>query len=162
MTKKIAFGCRARQGKDTCALLLKEMNPDETYITSFAAPLYEAYRAACAVTGFDPDVKDRTFLQLWGDKGRAIDPEYWVTKALERISMVNTNVVIITDVRYEVELLALRQNGFRVYNVVRDGKGATDGIAGHSSEQGIPDELFDGVIENRGTLEELREKLKRL
>jgi len=59
---------------------------------------------------------------------------------------------VITDVRFENEAEMIRSNreGLLV-KIIRDGVGP---VNTHSSDSGLPDELFDLVINNDGSLEE--------
>lgn len=99
----------------------------------------------------------RALLQWWGtDYRRKADPEHWVRRLLYRLSPVYSYA--ITDVRYENEAKAIRENGGEVWLV--EGRSIdNEGIAGHVSEElGFE---CDRVISNDSTLEDLREKVKR-
>lgn len=76
-----------------------------------------------------------------------------------------TRGVVVPDVRFTNEVAAIQAAGGVVIRVVRPGAGL-DGSAGqHSSETEqvtIPDEKFDFVIKNSGTLEALREAVFRV
>lgn len=70
--------------------------------------------------------------------------------------------VVIPDVRFENEIAGLIAKGAKLIRVVRTGAGL-DGAAGaHRSEKeqgGIPDDRFDLVIENDGTLKDLEDAI---
>jgi hypothetical protein len=70
--------------------------------------------------------------------------------------------VVIPDVRFMNEIAAIQAAGGVVIRIVRPGSGL-DGAAGqHESETEqtlIPDSQFDCVIDNSGTLAELRDNV---
>lgn len=75
------------------------------------------------------------------------------------------HAVVITDCRFRNEVESILDAGGRVYRVVRDtaGETTTTGTAAHTSEleqQGIEDEELTGVIENNGTLDDLRTAIR--
>lgn len=70
-----------------------------------------------------------------------------------------TSGVAIPDVRFRNELTAIRAAGGKVIRVFRPGAGLDGSGALHLSETeqaGIHDSEFDAVIQNTGTLEDLR------
>lgn len=78
-------------------------------------------------------------------------------------SLLFAPFVVVTDGRFKSEMLAVRDAGGEVWRIRRPRLGATaPGIAGHVSETemaDIPDDAFDAVIDNSGSLEHLREQL---
>lgn len=67
--------------------------------------------------------------------------------------------VVVSDVRFQNEIDGLRAAGAKLIRVKRPGAGLKGGAAQHVSEteqDGIPDSAFDVVINNEGTLEDLR------
>lgn len=83
--------------------------------------------------------------------------DVWVNECIERIEMarigfVQFQSIVVTDVRYANELVILRNKfpGARAVKIVRSGHDSN----GHPSEDGLPDDDFDMVLENNeGTLE---------
>jgi hypothetical protein len=67
---------------------------------------------------------------------------------------------VITDVRFDNEAEMIRSNreGFLV-KIVRDGVGP---VNSHKSDSGLPDELFDLIINNDGSLEEFLESVEKI
>jgi hypothetical protein len=68
-----------------------------------------------------------------------------------------TNVVI-SDVRFKNEVAGIHKAGGVVFRITRPGADGGVGLAGHASEmeqKDIPDEVFDVVIRNLSTLEDL-------
>lgn len=129
----------------------------------------------------------RRALQVLGTEfGRTMDPDVWVRLAIETAEHVGRGAnyapevgltrwlfpyhdvhkgVVIPDVRFRNEVGAINRAGGKVWKVVRDGAGL-EGEAGlHASEQElrrIPDSEFAAVLDNNGTLEELRAKVLEL
>ena len=67
--------------------------------------------------------------------------------------------VAVPDVRFLNEIQAIKQAGGKVIRISRPGAGLTGAGALHVSETeqaGLPDSIFDAVIQNTGTLEDLR------
>jgi len=71
--------------------------------------------------------------------------------------------VVISDIRFKNEINCLKENGAKIIRI-RRGAAGLEGAAGqHVSEteqKSLPDKLFDLVLDNNGTLEELYEKLR--
>jgi hypothetical protein len=66
--------------------------------------------------------------------------------------------VVIPDIRFRNEVEGLKKRGAKVIRIVRPGAGLIGAAGQHLSETEqttIPDELFDGVISNIGTLQDL-------
>jgi len=79
----------------------------------------------------------------------------------------NPTPVYVSDCRFKNEVKLLQAVGGKVYRIRRRGKedNTSSGISGHASEmeqREIVDEDLDGVIENHGTLEALKETLTTL
>jgi hypothetical protein len=70
-----------------------------------------------------------------------------------------TTGVVISDVRYEDELYAIRAEGGALWRIVRPGAGLAGAAGQHTSEtslEKVPDETFDVVLENNGDRGHLR------
>lgn len=70
--------------------------------------------------------------------------------------------VVISDVRFKNEIDALKTAGAKLIRIVRPGAGLVGAASQHGSEAGqaaIPDDVFDGLIVNSGTLAELDEMI---
>jgi ferredoxin len=79
-------------------------------------------------------------------------------------TLVPRNGIVISDVRFQNEFDAIHKAGGYVIRLRRPGAGLAGAAGLHISEQeqaNIPDEAFDHVIENDGTLDELLEKVGR-
>lgn len=158
----------AGAGKNTVAEFLTEFTQ-----LAFADPLYEC---VSTITGLpvdrlkDRDVKEtvipwlgkspRQMLQSMGTEwGRdAIHPEIWIRIAMDRASR-HTNVVV-TDVRFDNEAQAIVDAGGEVWRVARPGwRCLADDAASHPSEAGVSDRLIARIIDNSGSLDDLRAQL---
>ncbi|MFJ7275336.1 hypothetical protein [Kitasatospora sp. NPDC098663] len=168
--KNIALIGRARSGKDTAASVLREygyvrlaladplkamafdIDPVVgTEMLGVHAPALIRLTDAVDRYGWET-VKDRfpearRFLQRLGTEGvrRHVDPDFWIMRCLRAATAVD-GPVVVTDVRFDNEVAALRANGFTVWFIDR---GRADGI--HPSEQLGP-EHADLVIDNTGSL----------
>lgn len=101
---------------------------------------------------------NRELMQKFGDLTRQIDPDIWIKLALD-INNVNTDVLIITDVRFKNEAKAIKDKGGILIKIESD-RPETDL---HISEIDLDNYgKFDfEVINNKDTsLENLKEKIK--
>lgn len=108
-----------------------------------------------------PYGKQRTFLQWYGSEyRRSCDPDYWVNKVAARIAEEKPEIAFLTDMRFPNEMAFVQKYGEAI-RVDRANLPALQGAAGvHISElalANVPDENWDAIIKNNGTLEELRE-----
>jgi hypothetical protein len=101
----------------------------------------------------------RRLLQVIGtDVGRdLIYPAIWIDGLRNKI---RNGDYVITDVRFENEAEMIRSNreGLLV-KIIRDGVGP---VNSHSSDKGLPDTMFDLIINNDGSLEEFLESVEKI
>lgn len=64
--------------------------------------------------------------------------------------------VIISDLRFKNEYDMIKKNNGITIKVKRPGAGLKGSRANHESEAGLPDDLFDFIVDNRGTLDEFK------
>ncbi len=97
-------------------------------------------------------------------KSRALyNPKWGIT--YDTLAVCPYEGAIISDVRFRNEIDALRNSNALVFRVVRPGAGLNGEAAKHVSEsemKELPDSLFDEVIVNDGTIEDLRAKVAKL
>lgn len=156
----------ARSGKNTVADIL---GPDYRQL-SFAEPMREAMlklnplvegrirlaelvdEEGWQVAKTYPEV--RRLLQVFGTEvGRNMFGEdFWVDLAMYDVSPHED--VVFTDVRFPNEAEAIREMGGIIWRVDRKG---IEAVNAHPSETALDDWNFDRVIDNNGTLDELRE-----
>ncbi len=96
----------------------------------------------------DP-LSGRELLQIVGTDvfRQNFNQDIWVELLFRRVRNSNANVIVVSDVRFENEFYAVKQNGGRIIRLYRDME-ITESIK-HSSETGldqIPDSLCDHVI----------------
>lgn len=158
---------KAGAGKDTVASFLVEQG----YVPiSFASPLYAMVSAMTGISEedlHDREAKERKIdwlgksprelLQSLGtDWGRKhVGEGVWIAIAMQRAE--EWPRVVIPDVRFDNEALAIRARGGAVFRVVRRGQECLVGASqGHASEAGISSELVHGEIDNSGSIHALR------
>jgi len=88
------------------------------------------------------------------DVFKKLKKDIWINKCLSAIYGANNDVSIIPDVRFEDEYEILKKEGFVMIKIKRED---IDNKINHISEQGLPDELFDHVIDNNTSLESLKQ-----
>lgn len=81
--------------------------------------------------------------ELWGE-------DFWVDLAFKDLSF--TEDYVFTDVRFPNEVEAIRARGGVVWQITRPGVTAANN---HVSESALRDVVFDAVIDNDGSLEDL-------
>jgi hypothetical protein len=114
-------------------------------------------------------ISGRQFLQLYGTEAHreVFGKDFWVRALLDDFLPHGpddprwSNVLVITDVRFENEADAIRAYGGEVWEVVRDhNPDRLDGaLQTHASESGLPSELVDHIIDNSGSLEDLERQV---
>jgi dephospho-CoA kinase len=162
----------ARSGKDSVAKVLIE-NYGFTRV-AFADPIREllfeldpilenGHRLSSTVEEYGwefakakPEV--RRLMQVLGVSARRIiDEDLWVIKALR--TMDDDKNYVVTDVRFENELAALKVLGAQIWRVERSG---VDAINNHISEAQMSTFKVDQTIKNDGSLEDLEATVKSL
>lgn len=161
----------AGSGKDTVAGHLIERYGFEPI--SFAAPLYAAVGI---ITGMsyselsDRDVKEKPIKWLgrspreilqslgteWGRK--MIHENLWVMVAMHRVAEITEDGgnVVITDVRFDNEAIAIKLAGGDIWKVDRPGVHTCVGdCAEHESEKGVSEALVDHTVLNDKSLLDL-------
>lgn len=97
------------------------------------------------------DFGDRIDVPLWHESFKVDTPNVdgWYAPA---------DIGVITDVRFENEAVRIRELGGEVWYInAEDRLGPNEDM--HTSEEKLPDELIDYVIENNGTKEELTQNV---
>jgi len=160
----------ARSGKDSIAKTLVEKYGFER--VAFADPIRELLYELNPKVDFEVDggswdirylvdnygwdeakqsLEVRRLLQTLGLGARnIIDEEIWVIKALRTMS--GDGNYVVTDVRFENEIIALRHLGAQIWRVERPGVTA---INDHVSESKTSTFTVDQTFLNNGSLEDL-------
>ena len=175
MKKVILVSAKARHGKDTVAEIAKEQlesRGQKVLICHYA----DLLKYICK-TFFEWDgVKDdngRTILQHVGtDVIRSNNQDYWVKFIIDLLDMFydEWDYVIIPDTRFENEIEEMSEEFNYDYEIVTSVRvnrpnfdnGLTRLQRHHPSECALDDYSFDHYIENNGTLDDLRLKVKDL
>jgi len=101
----------------------------------------------------------RELLQGVGEGLRqSVSPNIWVFNTVQKIDKIMQFTecnILVTDVRYPNEVAALKSRGFTMVKMMRN-TGVEDN---HPSERDLNDNLFDYIIDNNGTIEDLEKKL---
>lgn len=155
MPLRIAFGHKARSGKDTaCEYLLKKIPNSE--LIRFSDPLYQILYYSQNVIGIHNE-KDSKFLQDIGSWGRSKDEDIWAKIATNNLK--DNKNYFCADLRYENEARILKEKGFILVKVNRLDR-PIDRDPNHPSEIGLDNfNGWDFVIENNGTIEDLHKKI---
>ena len=176
----IAFGFKRRRGKDTAAqfavdFLNESIAPDIARLDHFAYSLKEGIGRLvfgftdAQIYGDLKEVEDefwgftpRWALQVSGTEAmrKNIDPEIWA-KTIYRRFRQDPRHVIIGDLRFPNEIAMIKKMGGYTVRIDRD----VDLDASqdkHSSETSFDncDTKWDFTIDNNGTLDELKFKVK--
>lgn len=162
----IALNGYAKSGKDEVAQFIKELNPT-FQIRKFSGKLKFI---AAMLTGIDPyKFEDQGF------KSRTIPG--WDMTAREMLQRLGTEAIrdnlhekawvnalfadhhqhakwVITDCRFPNEAQEIKDYGGIIVRVNRTGFGP---VNSHPSETALDDWDFDAIIENNGTIEDLKE-----
>jgi hypothetical protein len=136
----IAFGNRARNGKDTAAAAIAK-HATESYrhpvrILRFAEGVYKMCREKYGMTEKDP-----TLLQNVGNGERANNPSVWIDMAFNSVKDFQ-GTILITDLRYPNEAAEVKRRGGYTVLVERlnhDGSRyiSPDRDPNHPSETGL-------------------------
>lgn len=170
------YSSRPQSGKSTVASLLTERHDFD--VIPFAGTLKEMFRVLLLDLGLSEGESERALffdkerpldclqgktprhaLQTLGTEwGRqCLDPGIWVRAWQAQVQQawrIGQNHVVADDVRFPEEMQAVRELGGIVVRVVRGD--ALDGdVLAHASEGALDGEVFDELIVNDGSLEEL-------
>ena len=169
----IGIGGKAGSGKDTVAKMIEELGYEHR---KFATPLYNMIARMLAVTPeWLMDNKDVTFrfprygeivpmtvreiLQYVGtDVCRADDEDYFI-KLMDLGLLTHypkNKEIVISDVRFRNELAEIANFGKSIY--VKRQQDETS-IHTHSSENDVTEKDFNYVLNNDGTLDDLKANL---
>jgi dephospho-CoA kinase len=99
----------------------------------------------------------REFLQRYGTEAHrdVFGYDFWIDQALMPYDDHVLENVVVTDVRFENEIEAVKKRGGYMMKVVRPETGGDS----HISERLFPNSMFDFVIHNDRTIQELYDRL---
>lgn len=184
MSRVIGLTGNKRAGKNTVAKIVADLNR-EYFVkeASLAGPLKIAAGKLLGIEGDDEAlivwadefkedgdimvdlpgagwlVTGREFLQRLGTEvGRELfGDECWVDLLVAEYDYGAQDIFLVTDVRFDNEALAIKEQLFgEVWCVDRPGCESD----GHASEAGVSLNLIDRIIYNNGTVSDLRDTVK--
>lgn len=97
----------------------------------------------------------REILQSYGEFYRSIHSNYWVNALFDKIEDKEFKNVIVTDVRHVNEVEEIISRGGSMILVEREDRAAIHG-EDHISETALNNYQTDFIVNNSGTLEDLR------
>lgn len=105
-----------------------------------------------------PEVRE--LMQKYGTEGgRMVHGEECWVNIIKRYVNSKAGNFVITDMRFENEIAAVRKEGGLVVQVQRPG---VTSVNGHASDRVLPDDYFDEIIQNDGTIADLEAKVNEL
>lgn len=160
---------KAESGKDTIANIIKEISPN-TIILHFGDALKDIVSRAFNISREILDTQDgkkeiypylnitnREILQKVGTLFREnFFEDIWINNVINQIDCSNDKIYIIPDVRYPKELEAIQSIGGIIIRVERPGIK----VMNHHSETALDNYPFEYIIDNNGTIKDLRDKIK--
>lgn len=118
------------------------------------------------------EVRLRQYLQDYGESMKQVFGKlYWINQCIRDAQSLKTSNItpLCEDARFDFEINAFKENGGIAINIHRINPeklaNPSDPIYNHPSETDIPasnDPIYDHVIDNNGTIEELKEKLQKI
>lgn len=103
-----------------------------------------------------PKESYRYILQGIGEMMRnEVSETYWINKVLAKYGGELPSLGVITDVRYPNEVETILQHGGKVLRITRD----MERNDTHPSEIALSDDDFSDIIDNSGTMEQLKMKV---
>lgn len=165
--KVICISAKAQHGKDTSALILKELyeaKGKKVLITHFADLLKYVCKQYFGWDG-NKDEKGRTLLQYIGtDVVGAKNSAFWAEFIVSILKFFENewDYVIIPDCRYPIEVETLKKSfDTTILRVERPNfdNGLTKAQKNHPSEVDMDNYTFDTIIYNSSGLDELKAEL---
>ncbi|MEW5934164.1 MAG: AAA family ATPase [Bacillota bacterium] len=165
MFRVFLYGRRG-SGKSTAARFLAECTGAKVY--KISEPLYRVAREVFGMKG-----KDRRLLQVLGDKFREVDPDCLLRCLSLALYRDGPQAAVVEDVRLPREAEWLRRMGFvgvlvrapepvRLARLAERGEGVGAEEEGHATEAGVDAIVPDYVLDNGGSLKDLRNAARAL
>lgn len=173
---KIAIFGKMRSGKDTVGeILIEEHGFTRLAFGDSIGYIIDEYFPKARENG-----KPRKHYQFIGQALRELDADVWINHLLKRAENISVHNLlyhgksgdfVVTDGRQENEAYRLREAGYTIVKVVADegkrierleqlGDNFSPEMLQHETERQVDYIAPDILIENNGTLEELRIKVK--
>lgn len=167
--KVIAISGHAQNGKDTVANFLKDSLEEvgEAVLVAHYADLVKFICKRFFGWNGEKDEYGRHLLQYVGtDIVRTQEPDYWVNFILDMLRFFGDNwdFVIIPDSRFPNEIDGLRNAGLDVTHLRVERKNFISPLTKeqqmHPSETALDNVTPDVLIENEGTLDDLKKRVE--
>lgn len=139
-----------------------DFSPDQVYGNSKEAPDKRYPRVHNEPTGsYKTYLTPRYAMQRLGTEwGRDCYPDIWVDYAMRRADKILTRneaqLVVIPDVRFVNEAVAIQDRGGKIWKAVRK---SAEPVNAHVSETEHRQIEADLIFDNNGTLDELRDRV---
>jgi len=156
----IALSGKKHSGKNTVATMIGQMADCSVIEFAFADELkMEVCRAfGVSLQGLHRDKETfRELLQVWGCLRRKQNENHWLDKVIVKLLNAPQELALVTDVRFPNELNTMKEFG-TVVRIIRD----TGFVDKHESETALDQYDFSHVLQNNGSLPELREQVRTL
>lgn len=159
---------KARHGKDTVACFIKDAYKDKKVINLSYGSYIKQYAMKISDWDGSEESKPRELLQTLGTDviRKKIDPNFFINRLCDDIKVYSYyfDVITISDARFPDEIDTPKRlfNDVVTIKVVRDNFTSTlsSKQQAHASETALDDYSdYDFVINNSGSLEELRDRV---
>lgn len=173
--KLLAFTGKAGAGKSTALECLKDLQYHPLALKKLASPLYDMQEMIYARIKpiYERPVnftKDRFLLQFLGTEWarKTISDTIWVDlwkQEIERFYKASNNlevepIFVCDDVRFDNEAEAVKSLGGHIIQIVSNAERIeVQGIPNHASENGVDLKYIDYIIENNGSIDDLKQSL---
>lgn len=179
MPKIIALTGAKGCGKDTTAAILRNMfHTDSVSIVpiAFADPIkkevmrifnlssvheYDNFKRSKLLPNYNGAgmIEGRQIVREIGMLMRKYDMNQFVQYVDESLAAWPDTIWVITDLRFDNELIHLQNLGAKIVKIKRP---IIDTIDTHITERGFDDSICDLVIENKHTIEDFTEEIKNI
>ena len=169
--KIILIGGKARSGKDTTAdfviesLKEKGLNPCRLQLSSYIKYYAMKYFGWDGEEETKPrDLLNKLATEIIREK---IDPEFHIKRLIEDIKVLSYffDCFIVSDIRFPLEIEKVKENFDNVTTIklIRESDELDSSQKAHVSETALDDyDGFDHIINNSGTLEDLKNKVNEI
>jgi hypothetical protein len=173
---KVAISGKANSGKNTFATFLTEFLTDSYRIYAFADPIKEIilkmFPQANRASLYGPSSRRKEIISGASDKegkpltyrkalteigglGRQFNSTCWIDSMTVDLNNCKESSYLVSDLRFPDEYTALREMNFFIIRIKRDSDYKIDDVS-ETSQDLIPDSVFDFVIDNNKSVEDLR------
>lgn len=165
--KIIILSGKAESGKNKVASIIENNLKNKKVITiSYASYLKEYAKNVLKWDG-NESTKPRTFLQEIGDYVKKIDNKFLINRLLQDIEVYKNyfDVIIISDARFIEEINCIKEQyeNVSVINIIGRENSLNNMEKNHITETALDNyNLYDFKIENKGSIEELEQKVKNI